>query len=93
MSFSDLPDPLFRIRPETDLFFQIKIRPKPNLFLIKIQPEPDLFNTLRSGRIQMQEKNSRIRNQILDPVVHQSLSYFTRNVSKNLKSIRLHKYF
>ena len=37
--FCDLPDPLFRIRPEPDLFFQIKIR-----------PDPDLFFKLWSGR-------------------------------------------
>ena len=42
---SDLPDPLFRIRPEQnpDLFFLIKIRPEfdPDLFfLIKIRLEP-----------------------------------------------------
>ena len=36
MISSDLPDPLFRIRPEPDpdFFFQIKIRPEP-------EPDPD----------------------------------------------------
>ena len=58
MTTSGLPDPLFRIQPETDpdfflnqypagtgfgSFFQIKIRP---------EPDPDLFFKLISGRIQ-----------------------------------------
>ena len=61
---SDLPDPLFKIRPDPDcffklisgrnrIFFKIKIRPEPDpdFFLITIRPEPDpdLILKLRSG--------------------------------------------
>ena len=46
LTTSDLPDPLFRIRPEPDpdLYFQIEILP---------ELDPDLFVKLRSCRIGM----------------------------------------
>ena len=51
---SDLPDPLFKIRSEPDLFFKLKSgRTRIRIFFkinIRPEPDPDLFFKLRSGR-------------------------------------------